>query len=134
SWKTTFTSDLGLLKAWTRPGSRSWPRLPTGDKLTCCICPSRRREAIRRAQSRRTCCVNRNAGCGSCPDTYSPALELRNSSASCRHVAPIDLWLNLQFSQLDVLVTQRPIIEQRPDVPSTNSYSVLPVLSQIGVL
>lgn len=47
---------------------------------------------------------------------------------------PIDLWLNLQFSQLDVLTTRRAIIEQRTDVPSTNSYSVLPILSQVGVL
>lgn len=46
---------------------------------------------------------------------------------------PIDLWLNLQFSKLNVLTTGRPIIEQRRDVPSTNSYSVLPILSQVGV-
>lgn len=46
---------------------------------------------------------------------------------------PIDLWLNLQFEQLDVLVAQHPIIEQRIGDPSTNSYSVMPVLSQIGV-
>jgi GR25 family glycosyltransferase involved in LPS biosynthesis len=47
---------------------------------------------------------------------------------------PIDLWLNLQFGDLDVFTTRSPIIEQRRDVPSTNSYSVLPVLSQVGVL
>jgi GR25 family glycosyltransferase involved in LPS biosynthesis len=46
---------------------------------------------------------------------------------------PVDLWLNLQFDKLEVLLTKRPIIEQRVDVPSTNSYSVMPVLSQIGV-
>lgn len=46
---------------------------------------------------------------------------------------PIDLWLNLQFGKLDVFITQHPIIEQRIDVPSTNSYSVMPVLSQVGV-
>jgi len=46
---------------------------------------------------------------------------------------PIDLWLNLQFGKLDVLIAQHPIIEQRVDTPSTNSYSVMPVLSQIGV-
>lgn len=46
---------------------------------------------------------------------------------------PIDLWMNLQFKKLDVLVAQRPIIEQRIDVLSTNSYSIMPVLSQIGV-
>lgn len=46
---------------------------------------------------------------------------------------PVDLWLNLQFDKLDVFITNRPIIEQRVDVPSTNSYSIMPVLSQIGV-
>ncbi len=46
---------------------------------------------------------------------------------------PIDLWLNLKFNDLDVLLLQNPIIEQRIDVPSTNSYSIMPVLSQIGV-
>jgi len=46
---------------------------------------------------------------------------------------PIDLWLNLQFGNLDVLIAQQPIIEQRVDVPSTNSYSIMPILSQIGI-
>nr|WP_232842074.1 family 16 glycosylhydrolase [Terrimesophilobacter mesophilus] len=47
---------------------------------------------------------------------------------------PIDLWLNFQFSSLKVFTAARPIIEQRIDEPSTNSYSVLPVLSQVGVI
>ncbi len=47
---------------------------------------------------------------------------------------PVDLWLNHQFRRLDVFATRRPIIVQRPDVPSTNSYSVLPILSQVGVI
>jgi GR25 family glycosyltransferase involved in LPS biosynthesis len=46
---------------------------------------------------------------------------------------PIDLWLNLKFDELDVLLSKTPIIEQRFDIPSTNSYSVMPILSQIGV-
>ena len=46
---------------------------------------------------------------------------------------PVDLWLNLQFDKLNVFLTKHPIIEQRVDVPSTNSYSVMPVFSQIGV-
>lgn len=46
---------------------------------------------------------------------------------------PVDLWLNLQFDKLDVYLINKPIIEQRVDVPSTNSYSIMPVLSQIGV-
>ncbi|ORA62790.1 hypothetical protein BST23_19835 [Mycolicibacterium elephantis] len=47
---------------------------------------------------------------------------------------PIDLWLNLQFPHLCVYTAARPIIEQRIDEPSTNAYSVLPVLSQVGVI
>ena len=47
---------------------------------------------------------------------------------------PIDLWLNLQFAQLRTFTAGRPLIEQRIDEPSTNSYSVLPVLSQVGVI
>ncbi len=47
---------------------------------------------------------------------------------------PVDLWLNLQFDRLRVFTAARPLIEQRIDEPSTNSYSVLPVLSQVGVI
>ncbi len=47
---------------------------------------------------------------------------------------PVDLWMNHQFRHLDVLATRQPVIEQRYDVPSTNSYSVLPVLAQVGAV
>lgn len=47
---------------------------------------------------------------------------------------PIDLWLNLQFGKIKTFTAGRPLIEQRIDEPSTNSYSVLPVLSQVGVI
>jgi GR25 family glycosyltransferase involved in LPS biosynthesis len=47
---------------------------------------------------------------------------------------PIDLWLNMQFTQLRAFTSEVPIIRQRIDEPSTNSYSVLPVLSQVGVI
>lgn len=46
---------------------------------------------------------------------------------------PIDLWLNLKFDNLNVYLSSKPIIEQRFDMPSTNSYSIMPLLSQIGV-
>jgi len=46
---------------------------------------------------------------------------------------PIDLWLNLKFEALNVYLTKEPIIEQRFDIPSTNSYSIMPLLSRIGV-
>ncbi|MGI9067185.1 MAG: family 16 glycosylhydrolase [Pyrinomonadaceae bacterium] len=46
---------------------------------------------------------------------------------------PVDLWLNHQFDKLDVLATHRSIIYQRRDCRSDNSYSILPVLSRVGV-
>src|SRR5680860_197004 len=50
----------------------------------------------------------------------------------CR--GPVDLWTNHQFGALDVRATRQPIINQRRDVGSTNSYSILPALTKIGVL
>lgn len=50
----------------------------------------------------------------------------------CR--GPVDLWINQQFSVIDVRALCRSVIPQRVDLLSTNSYSILPVLSQIGVL
>lgn len=47
---------------------------------------------------------------------------------------PIDLWLNMQFGHLRAFTASRPLIEQRIDEPSTNSYSILPVLAQVGVI
>jgi GR25 family glycosyltransferase involved in LPS biosynthesis len=50
----------------------------------------------------------------------------------CR--GPVDLWINHKFQTIDVRALRRSVINQRPDVDSTNSYSILPALSQIGVL
>lgn len=50
----------------------------------------------------------------------------------CR--GPVDLWMNHQFDALDVRATRRPMIGQRSDMGSSNSYSILPALSRIGVL
>ncbi len=53
-------------------------------------------------------------------------------SLPCR--GPIDLWVNHQFAALEVRATRRSLISQRSDWSSTNSYSILPTLSRIGVL
>lgn len=45
---------------------------------------------------------------------------------------PIDLWMNFRFKDVRTFTTSTQIIEQRLAEPSTNSYSVLPVLSQVG--
>ena len=50
----------------------------------------------------------------------------------CR--GPIDLWTNHQFRELEVRALRRSVINQRRDLHSTNSYSILPALSRIGVL
>jgi GR25 family glycosyltransferase involved in LPS biosynthesis len=45
---------------------------------------------------------------------------------------PVDLWMNFRFGELRTFTTSTQLIEQRLAEPSTNSYSVLPVLSQVG--
>lgn len=50
----------------------------------------------------------------------------------CR--GPVDLWLNHQFGVMDVRATRTSIISQRPDLTSTNSYSILPALTKIGAI
>lgn len=50
----------------------------------------------------------------------------------CR--GPVDLWINHQFSKLNVFATRRAIVRQRRDISSSNSYSILPALSKIGAI
>lgn len=50
----------------------------------------------------------------------------------CR--GPVDLWINHQFGTLNVVATRRSMISQRRDCDSTNSYSILPSLTKIGVI
>jgi hypothetical protein len=50
----------------------------------------------------------------------------------CR--GPIDLWINQKFRAIDVRALRRPVVNQRVDLLSTNSYSILPALTRIGVL
>lgn len=50
----------------------------------------------------------------------------------CR--GPIDLWINHKFRELEVRALRRSVINQRRDLHSTNSYSVLPSLTRIGIL
>lgn len=50
----------------------------------------------------------------------------------CR--GPVDLWINHKFGVLDVRATRQSIISQRRDISSTNSYSILPMLTKIGAI
>jgi len=47
---------------------------------------------------------------------------------------PIDLWINQKFRDLDVLASKQSIICQRRNLSSTNSYSILPLLTKIGAI
>jgi len=47
---------------------------------------------------------------------------------------PIDLWINHQFKNIKVFATSKSIINQRLDRKSDNSYSILPILTKIGIL
>ena len=47
---------------------------------------------------------------------------------------PIDLWVNHKFRDMDVRALRRSVINQRRDTPSTNSHSILPSLTRIGVI
>ncbi len=46
---------------------------------------------------------------------------------------PVDLWMNHRFADLDVYSTPMSVISQRTDLQSDNRYSILPLLTQIGV-
>ncbi len=50
----------------------------------------------------------------------------------CR--GPIDLWMNHKFEVLEVRAVNKPIIYQRRDTKSTNTYSILPSLTNIGAI
>ena len=46
---------------------------------------------------------------------------------------PVDLWINHKFNKLNVFSTKNSIINQRKDLKSDNSYSIIPILSQVGI-
>jgi GR25 family glycosyltransferase involved in LPS biosynthesis len=48
-------------------------------------------------------------------------------------VGPVDLWMNHRFADMEVFSTHTSVIFQRTDLGSDNRYSILPLLSQIGV-
>ena len=64
-------------------------------------------------------------------------LSKKGAKALLNHLpcrGPVDLWINHKFQDLDVRALRHSVINQRFDTPSTNSYSILPALSRIGVL
>lgn len=64
-------------------------------------------------------------------------LSRRGARKLLRHLpvrGPIDLWMNHQFADLDVFATTEPLIKQRRDLDSSNEYSILPILSKVGII
>ncbi len=62
--------------------------------------------------------------------SYSGAKKLLEELPIC---GPVDLWINHKFRKLDVFASMKSIIFQRIDLKSDNSYSILPILSQVGI-
>ncbi len=48
-------------------------------------------------------------------------------------IGPVDLWMNHQFSKLDVYSTAQSMLIQRDDFRSDNNYSILPIVPQRGL-
>lgn len=49
-------------------------------------------------------------------------------------IGPVDMWINYQFQELGALALSSPVILQRQDCGSDNSYSVLPYLARAGII
>ena len=49
-------------------------------------------------------------------------------------VGPVDMWVNRRFGELGALASSSPVILQRRDCASDNSYSVLPFLARAGIV
>lgn len=49
-------------------------------------------------------------------------------------VGPVDLWINYKFTELGALALSKPVVLQRQDGTSENSYSILPFLARAGVV
>jgi GR25 family glycosyltransferase involved in LPS biosynthesis len=49
-------------------------------------------------------------------------------------IGPVDMWINYRFKELGALAISSPVIMQRHDSASDNSYSVLPYLARAGVV
>jgi len=48
-------------------------------------------------------------------------------------IGPIDLWINHKFKDIKVFVCNESIINQKLFLSTDNNYSILPILSQIGI-
>lgn len=49
-------------------------------------------------------------------------------------VGPVDMWVNYRFEDLGAVALSSPVILQRQDSASDNSYSILPFLARAGIV
>ncbi len=49
-------------------------------------------------------------------------------------VGPVDTWINYRFEKIHPLALSSPVVLQREDNISTNSYSILPYLARAGIV
>lgn len=92
------------------------------------------RETSRTARSARTPARSPEVGLWQASGYVLSPRGAQKLLAALPMVGPVDLWLNFQFDALHVRVADRPHIDQRPNVPSSNSYSVMPALSKVGAI
>jgi len=62
--------------------------------------------------------------------SYNGAKKLLNKLPV---IGPIDLWINHMFANISVYLSNESIISQKLFMQSDNNYSILPILSQIGI-
>ncbi len=62
--------------------------------------------------------------------SYEGACKLLDLLPVC---GPVDMWMNLYFQSFEVYSLSSSIISQRRDWTSNNSYSIMPILSRIGI-
>ena len=79
-------------------------------------------------------CFGRSGAFGTCPVMCFRRRELRRCLTFFRAAVRSTSGSIIKFRELDVRALRRSVINQRRDLHSTNSYSILPALSRIGVL
>lgn len=123
--------DVYLTRTAARGISRTWDHIDTEhlDLLFLSF-----RETVKRSRSARRPAQPPEAGLWQASGYVLSPQGARKLLAALPMVGPVDLWLNFQFDALHVQVADKPHIEQRPNVPSSNSYSVMPTLSKVGAI
>ena len=140
-WRSIATSGVGFTlvleddvyftRGAARRVSRTWDSIDS-EKLELLFLSFR--ETSTRTRSARTPARRPDVGLWQASGYVLSPRGARKLLAALPMTGPVDLWLNFQFDGLHVRVADRPYIEQRPNVSSSNSYSVMPALSRVGAI